>query len=80
MNVDPKRWQMVIDNPAIRDGYETGIVVRAKLKNGKIDAVDIAFLDKDSLLKWLRSRGGQNEFAEEVVLVLLGHLAELEAR
>jgi hypothetical protein len=71
---------MVIDNPAIRDGYETGIVVRAKLKNGKIDAVDIAFLDKDSLLKWLRSRGGQNEFAEEVVLVLLGHLAELEAR
>jgi len=80
MNVDPKRWQMVIDNPEIRDGYETGIVVRAKLPNGKIDSVDIAFLDKDSLLKWLRSRGGQNEFAEEVVLVLLGHLDELEAR
>jgi hypothetical protein len=80
MNVDPKRWQMVIDNPEIRDGYETGIFVRAKLPNGKIDAVDIAFLDKDSLLKWLRSRGGHNEFAEEVVLVLLGHLDELETR
>ena len=73
MKVDPRRWQMVRDNPDIRHGYETGICVRAKLPNGKIDSVDIAYLDKDSLKRWLRSKGGNNELAENVVLILLGH-------
>ena len=73
MKVDPRRWQMVRDNPEIRDGYETGICVRAELPNGKIDSVDIAYLDKDALKRWLRSKGGNNELAENVVLILLGH-------
>jgi hypothetical protein len=38
-----------------------------------MDSVDIAYLDKDSLKRWLRSGGGANELAEGVVLILLGH-------
>ena len=34
---------------------------------------DIATLDRDSLFRWLRSRGGSNPWAENIVAVLLGH-------
>lgn len=34
---------------------------------------DIVHLTQDSLQAWLRSRGGENEWAESVVYVLLGH-------
>jgi len=50
----------------------TGIYVRA-LDQDKPESVDIAQLNKESLLRWLRSRGGRNEWAENVVLILLGH-------
>jgi hypothetical protein len=50
----------------------TGIYVRA-IVDGKPQSVDIACLDADSLLGWLRSRGGNNAWAEHVVLMLLGH-------
>jgi hypothetical protein len=53
-------------------GYDTGIYVRAQLPDGKWVAADVATLDKDSLCRWLRSRGGANRWAEDVVGILLG--------
>ena len=52
---------------------ETGIFVRAQVPGGKWDSVDIAQLDAESLLEWLRSRDGDNSLAENVVGILLGH-------
>lgn len=51
---------------------ETGIYVRAK-HDDKWGSHDIAELDRDSLRAWLRSRGGDNPWAESVVEALLGH-------
>lgn len=51
----------------------TGIYVRARTAPGKYDSVDIAVLDRASLLRWLQSRGGSNPWAEHTVLILLGH-------
>ena len=53
----------------------TGIYVRAKNPAGKWGSFDIADLDRDSLHTWLRSRGGDNLWAENCVLMLLGHEA-----
>ena len=50
----------------------TGIYVRAKVDD-KWKSVDIAQLNKESLLTWLRSRDGDNPWAEDVVGILLGH-------
>ena len=50
----------------------TRIYVRAKGPQG-YDIFDIGELRRDSLMAWLRSRGGGNTWAENVVLVLLGH-------
>lgn len=50
----------------------TGIFVRAKLGD-KWGSYDISELTLDSLRMWLRSRGGANEWAENVVCMLLGH-------
>jgi hypothetical protein len=52
---------------------ETGILVRAKNAWGLWEAVDIAHLSLDSLYEWLRSRGGDNPWAENTVAILLGH-------
>lgn len=52
---------------------KTGIYVRAQDKHGGWSAYDIAQLDASSLLTWLRSRGGDNHWAENTVGVLLGH-------
>jgi hypothetical protein len=49
----------------------TGIYVRAQRPDGRWDNADIAELDRDSLLAWLRSRDAG--FAEQVVLAMLGH-------
>ena len=51
---------------------DTGIYVRAQLPDGSWAAADVATLDKDSLYRWLRSRGGANGWAEDVVGILLG--------
>lgn len=56
-----------------RDELHTGIFVRAKNAEGGWDSVDIAELDRDSLHAWLRSRGGENLWAENCVMQLLGH-------
>ena len=64
LNVDSSRYDSEND--------PTGIFVRAKF-NGHWLSVDIAHLDKESLLEWLRSRGGKNPWAEDTVGILLGH-------
>jgi hypothetical protein len=51
----------------------TGIYVRAKGTDGRWDSFDIAELNRDSLVTWLRSRGGDNFWAENCVLIMLGH-------
>ena len=58
---------------AQRVGLTTGIYVRAKNVADQWDSVDIAELDKESLKAWLKSRGGDNKWAEDTVLILLGH-------
>jgi hypothetical protein len=64
LRVDPNRSEKLADS--------TGIYVRA-IYLGKWGSYDIAQLDKESLLEWLRSRGGDNPWAEDVVGILLGH-------
>lgn len=54
--------------------YETGIYVRAFDPTERLwVTVDLAYLDANSVREWLRSRGGDNEWAENTVLILLGH-------
>ena len=53
----------------------TGICVRA-MYGGKWGNYDIAELDLPSLRYWLRSRGGENAWAEAVVEILLGWSTE----
>ena len=50
----------------------TGIYVRAWLKDS-VGSYDIFELTKESLHEWLKSRGGNNLWAESTVAVLLGH-------
>lgn len=51
--------------------HVTGIYVRAKHK-GRWLSADIANLDRESLLSWLRT-GGVNPLAENLVGILLGY-------
>lgn len=67
---------LIVDNDrAHLDG--TGIFVRAK-HGGSWGSYDIATLTRDSLGEWLRSRGGENAWAESVVFILLGHEMQTE--
>jgi hypothetical protein len=52
---------------------ETGIFVRAQDSDGKWGPIDICHLTRESLLEWLRSHGGCNPLAENVVGILFGH-------
>jgi hypothetical protein len=63
--VDKKRYGELEDR--------SGIYVRAKGLTDKWETVGIEHLDKPSLLAWLKSRGGDNPWAEDVVGILLGH-------
>lgn len=73
--VDPDRCREAPH--AIILPHNTGIVVRAVNADGQWDGYDIAALDRDSLLRWLCSRDGNNLLAENVVLKLLGHETEI---
>ncbi|MBN3945920.1 MAG: hypothetical protein HWQ38_05295 [Nostoc sp. NMS7] len=64
--IDSARWRN-------KDDWQTGIPVRAKLRNGDHKTADIGVLEKASLLAWLRSHGGDNPVAENTVGILLGH-------
>lgn len=69
-SVHPK---FIVDAARISDGDGvTGIYVRAWL-DGKCGSHDIATLEAKSLVAFLRSRGGENEWAEGCVLIMLGH-------
>jgi hypothetical protein len=65
LRCDPKR-------ESTPETTSTGIYVRA-MKDGKWESVDIYELDLPSLMLWLRSRGGDNPWAENTVAILLGH-------
>lgn len=68
--MDPDRWDFHNDD----DSPTTDIYVLARRPpTGEWDSVDIVFLDRESLMHWLRSYGGVNEFAENCVALLLGH-------
>lgn len=70
---DPTKIELVVDQARIYNGIETGIFVRAKYPDDTWENVDIAELTTASLRRWLRSRDGDNELAETVVLMLLKH-------
>lgn len=64
--VDPKR----------RRRARSGVFVRAFVRTDKGDvygSYDVADLDAESVQMWLRSRGEQNKWAEQFVMILLGH-------
>lgn len=75
----PERLSPLVRDPARTfvpesgEAYRTGIYVRVKNEDGSWGNADIAELDKDSLLGFLRSRGGCNEWAEGVIFAMLGH-------
>lgn len=68
--------KLIVDDQRGRPGSvernATGIFVRAKYGE-EWGAFDIATLTRSSLIEWLRSRGGDNEWAENAVAMLLGH-------
>lgn len=66
LHVDVERYEH-------KDEYHTGILVRAIGPDSKWDSYDIAILTKESLFEFLRSRGGENTWAENVVGILLGY-------
>lgn len=66
--VDSHRLSLWHEN----DQQGTGIYVRARLED-RWGSYDIVTLDRDSLIRWLKCRGGDNQWAENVVLALLGH-------
>jgi len=68
LKIDVDRWSR-------RERFEnaTGIFIRALSPDNKWESVDISLLDRSSLLEWLKSRGGDNPYAEDVVGILLGH-------
>lgn len=71
--------KLVVDD--CRTGFnrrETGVYVRAQ-HNGVWGSYDVASLDGTSLLKWLRSRGGNNPWAENFIGILLGYPDPLTA-
>ena len=51
----------------------TGIYIRALDESDRWCSCDIAQLDKASLLAFLRCRGGDNPWAEDVIGIILGH-------
>lgn len=62
-----------VDPARLEADDATGVYIRAQSPDGKWGSYDMAQLDKSSLLTWLRSRGGDNPWAEDVVGILLGH-------
>ena len=65
LKIDPLRAERPIGT--------TGIYVRARDADGKMQSVDIVIIDRASLIAWLRKDGGYNPIAEGVVLILLDH-------
>lgn len=66
-----------VDESRYKQFGETGIFVRAVRPTGVWVNADIVDLTEDSLNRWLRSRGGENAWAEAVVRLLLGYTPDL---
>lgn len=66
---------LVADISRTKNYEESGVYVRAKVGE-RWENVDAVYLTKESLLEWLRSRGGDNPWAEEFICMLLGHRRE----
>jgi hypothetical protein len=66
LKVDPKRRDYQFT------ALSTDILVRAKDDDKWVNA-DICTLDLVSLKTWLRSRGGENSWAETCVAMILEH-------
>ncbi len=64
---------MKVDESRYQQFGSTGILVRAQRSTGEWVNADIADLTKESLDAWLRSRGGDNPWAEATVAIMLGH-------
>ena len=65
--VDAERLSLANDEERL-----TGIEVRA-LHDGRWGVHDLTVLSRESLLRWLRSRGTRSDWAENTVGILLGH-------
>ncbi len=74
MEPETKSLSLKVAPDRLKERYEdaTGIYIRAKADE-KWGSYDIAQLDKDSLLLFLRSRGGDNPWAEDCIGIMLGH-------
>jgi len=55
------------------DKERTGIYIRAQMPDGSWVSCDFVALDAKSMLRFLRSRGGNNPWAENIVGNLLGY-------
>ncbi len=72
-NLDPQEPSRWLIRRASEGETVTGIYVRAQTPGGTWHNADISMLDLPSLRAWLRSRGGDNPWAESVIERLLGH-------
>jgi len=64
--------ELKVDPDRMKFKELTGIFVRAK--NGDSwGSYDCAVLDKPSFLSWIRSRGGSNAFAEDILGLVMGY-------
>lgn len=66
LRTDLRRQHDFADDP-------TGIYIRAIGADGRWGTYDIAQLDRDSLVEFVRSRGAVTTWALHIVLILLGH-------
>jgi len=76
VKIDEQRYAEYMEHAkpnTTSEAMQTGIYVRAQRASGSWESADISTLDRNSLLEWLRSRGGNNVWAENVVGILLGH-------
>lgn len=62
----------IVDRERREAGITVGIYVRARMSGRWINA-DVAWLDKASLLRWLRAQGGDNPLAEDILGIVLDH-------
>lgn len=74
--------ELRVSSIAVAEHNKTGVLVRARMPDDTWGNADIAELDRISLMRWLRSRGGMNLWAENTVICLLGwpQFSEEEAR
>jgi len=71
--MDMRRYELRCASDRMDLVDATPIYVRALDPEGNMIAANLAQLDADSVIRWLRSKGEYSTIAEQTVLVLLGH-------